>query len=283
MYYPYNRQQNMKLYKLIIIICAVLFFVSYQSPCFSVDFSEQAQEYREEGYKAQQRGDIQKAISFYTKAISLNPESADAYNDLGVVYETIGELDLAEHNYLKAISLDSFYLPTYSNLAYLYEKTGEIKKAAFYWRKRVKLGLVDDPWTRKAQDNFDSLLDMSKELRRMFLHLEVEKLEIEIERQKLELFMKNEAKAIEYLEKGKEYYKEEMYSQAKEQFQKALSLTPENPAVLDYYKKAEKKEIDEKLKLRIRHGLNYYELGDTDAAREEFKDILSVIPDKSNQ
>jgi tetratricopeptide (TPR) repeat protein len=285
MYYAYNRQQDMKFYykRMSFICCVVLFLVAYLSPCFAVDFTEQAQKYRDQGYIAQEGGDMQTAITFYTKAISLNPNFAMAYNDLGIAYEILGELDRAEENYLKAIALDKYYLATYTNLAYLYEKLGELKKAVYFWNKRIELGDPDDPWTKKAEDNLYSLLAISEELRNMFIHLEIKKLNREVEQKKIVSFKKDVAKAKEYFEKGKRFFDEDMYTEARIEFEKALLLTPDNPTILDYYSKAKKNESERKIKYHIRQGLNYYKQGDTDRAREEFRDALSVIPDKSSQ
>lgn len=283
MYYPNTRQQNMKNYKLIIASLAVLFIAAYQSPCLAVDLRAQAENYRQQGYVAQERGDVQTAITFYKKAVSLVPDYAAAHNDLGVLYESMGELDRAEESYLKAVSLDEYYLASYSNLAYLYEKQGKLKKAAYYWRKRVELGDPDDPWTKKAELNFESLLDMSKELRDMFIDIEVEKLNKEIEQQRLTAFNIRSIEAGQHFNQGKKYFEEQLFREARIEFEKALSLTPNDPAILEYYRKAKEKETKEELELHLKQGINYYDAGDTNRAREELKDALSVIPDNSNQ
>lgn len=282
-HYSYNRQQNMKLRKLIIIFCAVLFLVAYQSPCFSIDFKEQAEKYREKGFSAQKRGEIPTAISFYKKAISLDPTFAAAYNDLGILQEMTGKLDLSAVSYQKAISLDKYYLPAYSNLASLYEKAGRLEDAALLWKKRVDYGDPEDYWTKLAKERLERYFASSEEAKPSLRQKEIKEFNDEIARKKLETFNKNVAGAKEHFERGKRFFKEKLYFDAKEEFQKALAFTPDNPTILEYYNKAKKLEIDQKVKTHSQRGLNYYEAGATDQAREEFKNILSVIPDKTNQ
>jgi hypothetical protein len=48
MYYPYIRQRDMKIRNATLIIFAVLFFATIQSPCFAFDSKEQARKYRQE-------------------------------------------------------------------------------------------------------------------------------------------------------------------------------------------------------------------------------------------
>ena len=118
----------------------------------SSEFLEQARNYREEGLKLQSLGDLPKAMSFYQKAIAINPGYAIAYNDLGVIYEAMGSFDLAEENYLSSIKIDPMYSSAYTNLALFYEGQRNLEKAAVYWSKRAELGIQDGPWTQKAID-----------------------------------------------------------------------------------------------------------------------------------
>ncbi|MBM3251639.1 MAG: tetratricopeptide repeat protein [Candidatus Omnitrophica bacterium] len=281
-YYPYSRQRDMKFRNLILISFAVLFFVAIQSPCFAFNSKEQAQKYRQDGYYAQQTGDLQAAIESYSKAISLNPEFAAAYNDLGITYETLDELDQAENSYLKCLEIDNQYLAAYTNLAFLYEKKSQYKKAASFWKKRAKLGSPDEYWTRQAKKNFDRLLAFSDEVKTMFLEEQADKLAKDVEAQKVASFNEKLAKSKEYFQQAKEYFNQKRYREAKDLLQKAMLLTPNDPAMIDYYKKAKKNQQDEEFKLHIQEGKKYYELGDTRQAREHFKDLLTVIPDNSN-
>ncbi|MBU1124401.1 MAG: tetratricopeptide repeat protein, partial [Candidatus Omnitrophica bacterium] len=117
----------------------------------------QAREYRSQGLEMQQVGNLEGAMSFYQKAVELDPGFAMAYNDLGILYEAVGDLDRAESCYLRAVNLDKEYVSPYSNLALLYENKREFRKAAYYWEKRIEVGSSDDIWTKKAEARLDDL------------------------------------------------------------------------------------------------------------------------------
>jgi len=112
--------------------------------------SDEAVSYREKGYEAQQSGDIDTAISWYQKAVGLDPKYAAPHNDLGILFETKGWLDRAESEYKKALVIDPDYEKAHTNIALLYERKGEKEKAAFHWMKRYKLGRSGDLWTDEA-------------------------------------------------------------------------------------------------------------------------------------
>ena len=112
---------------------------------------------RGQGLELQRFGDITRALGLYKKAIGLDPRYAVAYNDVGVIYETAGRLDLAQKYYLTAINIDHYYLSAYSNLALFYERMKQPDKAAFYWKRRVELGCLGDPWLEKAKEHLKNI------------------------------------------------------------------------------------------------------------------------------
>jgi len=136
------------------IIISFLFFVSY---IYAGGLKDEAESYREKGYEAQQLGEIDRAISYYQKAVELDLAYAAPHNDLGILFETKGWLDRAEAEYRKALTLDSDYKNAYTNLALLYERKGELEKAAFYWMKRYRLGTPGDSWTREAEKRLEKV------------------------------------------------------------------------------------------------------------------------------
>jgi len=74
-------------------IAALLFFfscIAFQHIVSAEDIKGQtAEEYRALGYAAQQKGNLNEALSFYTKVITLGLKSAVLLNDMGVLYEEI--------------------------------------------------------------------------------------------------------------------------------------------------------------------------------------------------
>lgn len=151
-----------------VILVSFIFFLSISilntRYIYGIGLDEEAKSYRLKGYEAQDGGDIDVAITWYQKAISLDTEYAAPHNDLGILFEAKGWLDRAEEEYLKALALDSDYEKAHTNLALLYERKGELEKAAFHWMRRYKLGKPNDPWTYEARQRLEKLglLDISK-------------------------------------------------------------------------------------------------------------------------
>ncbi|MDD3296965.1 MAG: tetratricopeptide repeat protein, partial [Candidatus Omnitrophica bacterium] len=78
----------------------------------------EARAYREEGYRLQSMGDLQKALAYYQKSAYMDPLYSEVQNDLGVVYKALGDEDSALMAYKKVLELDPSYLPAYTNLAF---------------------------------------------------------------------------------------------------------------------------------------------------------------------
>ncbi|NQT75880.1 MAG: tetratricopeptide repeat protein [Candidatus Omnitrophica bacterium] len=124
---------------------------------YAEELKEEAGSYRIQGYEAQERGDIDAAITWYQKATTMDPEYAAPYNDLGILFEAKGWLDRAELAYQKALSIDPNYEEAHTNLALLYERKGELEKAAFHWMRRYKLGKPGEAWTEEAMQRLEKL------------------------------------------------------------------------------------------------------------------------------
>ena len=149
-----------------IILCVLcsageLFAAKMANDTFSEGISagmhKEAVEYRNTGLEYQRAGNLDMAISFYQKAVAMDPGYAVVYNDLGVIYEAAGSLPQAEESYLKAVNIDPDYLSAYTNLALLYENQRKLDKAEFYWSQRASLGDPEDPWTQKAVSRLNDI------------------------------------------------------------------------------------------------------------------------------
>ena len=87
-----------------------------------------ADEYQRRGIRADQRGDLDAAITYYTRAIPLAPDPVSAgvfYYNLGLIYRKKGELELAHENYTQAIKSISHYSSAYYGRGVVYMKKGE--------------------------------------------------------------------------------------------------------------------------------------------------------------
>jgi len=149
---------------LIILVTTIAFFLCIpQCLCAGKKETKQAEKYRMKGYRAQQLGNLQAALSYYQRAMQADPYYAVVYNDLGVVYEATGKRQAAKEAYFRAIALNPKLLSAYSNLASLFEQEGDRKNAAYYWKMRMDLGDWDDEWTWKAKQHLDDITGVSHE------------------------------------------------------------------------------------------------------------------------
>lgn len=206
---------------------------------------EQARMYRSQGISLQNAGDLNQAMSLYQKAIELDPLYVEPFNDLGVVYEAKGQIDKAEESYIRSTQVDPGFLSAYSNLALLYEGKRDLEKAALYWEKRAKLGLADDPWTKKA---FARLRDINAVLGRPTLTLEEEEMigfMKEISSQKDLQKESNVELARAYFEKAKRSYDRHKYVLAMKQASYARQLDPTHPGLDEFIEKVHIRAISE--------------------------------------
>jgi tetratricopeptide (TPR) repeat protein len=72
------------------------------------------------------KGDYDKAIEYYHKAIELKPDDAVAYYNLGCAYDNKGDYDKAIKSYNKAIELKPDDAVAYNNRGNAYKKQRRI-------------------------------------------------------------------------------------------------------------------------------------------------------------
>ncbi|MCJ7615679.1 MAG: tetratricopeptide repeat protein, partial [Desulfobacterales bacterium] len=87
----------------------------------------------------QQKGQHQKAIIEFKKAILSYPEYITAYNALGMSYDAVSDYGNAELAYSKAISINPKLAYLYNNLGYSYLCRGDHDSAVIYFEKAVHL------------------------------------------------------------------------------------------------------------------------------------------------
>ena len=132
--------------KLFYTVAAALFslFIINISHGLAQDMMEnQAQEYFQEGIEAQKSGDVDRAISLYTKAIYFNPNYAKAYNNLGTAYKQKRDYAKAEEEYNKALMIDPDYSIALKNMAVMYAERKDYDKFYEYWKRATGLNAVN--------------------------------------------------------------------------------------------------------------------------------------------
>ena len=113
------------------------------------------------GEKLYKDGDYAKAISEYTRSISLKSDYADAWVSRGNARRRIGESGRAIEDYTRALSLNKGYAETYNYRGYVYAQTGDLARAIEDYTQAIrnKSGYTDAYFNRAyayaKQGNYD--------------------------------------------------------------------------------------------------------------------------------
>ena len=89
------------------------------------------------------KGEHDRAIEDYDKAIALNPKNANAYYNRGNAYYNMSEYDRAIKDYDNAIALDPKYADAYGNRGTSYRNKGEYDSAIADYDKSIALNPND--------------------------------------------------------------------------------------------------------------------------------------------
>jgi len=101
------------------------------------------------------KAEYDKAIADYTKALEINPKFAKAYNNRGYTWAKKGDKDKAIADYTKAIEIDPNYAPAYTNRGTAWADKGEYDKAIADFNKALEI----DPSYIEARENRQKALD----------------------------------------------------------------------------------------------------------------------------
>ena len=103
--------------------------------------SEEAVTYFNEGVKAQNKGDFDRAYTAYQKALLLNPGYQKIiFNNLGVMFVFQGDLEKAKAGFQEVLSFNPDYKPALFNLGLLHYMRGDQSEALQYWLKYFDIG-----------------------------------------------------------------------------------------------------------------------------------------------
>ena len=91
--------------------------------------SEEAREYYNKGVASFDNNDLVNAVTYYEKAISIDPNYVDAYDNLGLVFRHQGNLEKAEYYYKKSIKMFPNGYLAHQNLAIVYRQKKLYDKA----------------------------------------------------------------------------------------------------------------------------------------------------------
>ncbi len=202
---------------------------------------EEARAYRDEGYKLQSMGDWQGALSFYQKAVEMDPLFVEGYNDLGVVYENNGDDASALRMYKRALEIDSSYLPTYTNLAFYYENRGDIENATKYWAKRYDMGQEGEYWREVALQHL-LVLGTYPDAKKQWLEKKAARLSQNLIYEREQERLKTIEEARLHFNIGCDLLGKGDYLQSMKEFETAFGLNPQDEELLmqiaEFYEKS---------------------------------------------
>ena len=97
-----------------------------------------------------QGGNYEDAITYYTKALKVNPKDAIAYNNRGLAWGKKGDYDNAISDYTKAVEIDSQFADAYKNRGSAYYDKGDYDHTCSDFQKSCELGYCKGlEWARK--------------------------------------------------------------------------------------------------------------------------------------
>jgi tetratricopeptide (TPR) repeat protein len=91
------------------------------------------------GRAFEKRGQLDKALEDYTRAITIYPSYVEAYGDRGTIFEKMGLTQRALEDYDRAIDLNPSYYLAYNNKGTLYGKAGSYGEAIAFINKAIAI------------------------------------------------------------------------------------------------------------------------------------------------
>jgi len=263
--------------KRILILLIFLSSITFQSTVFA-DIKESAgEQYRILGYEEQQKGNLNAALTYYTKAIALGVNDAVVLNDIGVLYEQAHFPVKAEQHYLKAISVDRNYLPPYSNLGYLYLNRREKEKAFKYLKIRFERSEAGDPWAEKAKHEIISIYPQYKQI---IMKLDAKRLSMEVQEKARQDFVLEVEQFQKHFQRGNDFTRVQKYGEAIREYDVALHLNPNSIKVMEAKQRARIELTKQNVKERSELAIKLLNSGDTLSAKREVQKILTEIPNE---
>ena len=209
------------------------------------DIHHKAYEALYRGLSAADKGDFDKAIQNYDKAIEIKPDFFGAYNSRGIAYGEKDDFDTAIQNYDKAIEIKPDYAEAYNNrgVAYgekddfdtaiqNYDKAIEIKPrlaGAYYGRGIAYFEKRDFD---KAIQNYDKAIEIKPDYAEAYSNRGV----AHVEKRDFDKAIQNYDKAIEikprlaeaYNNRGVAYVKKRDFDKAIQNYDKAIEIKPDS-------------------------------------------------------
>jgi tetratricopeptide (TPR) repeat protein len=126
--------------KINLVIVAILFLLGCAGTAGIKEIPIHAYDYLDRGFIYSQKGQYDKAISDYNKALEINPNYVEAYNNRANIYYKQGQYDKAISDYNKAIEINTSFSYAYNNRGNVYSMIGQYDKACPDYKQACELG-----------------------------------------------------------------------------------------------------------------------------------------------
>jgi len=210
---------------------------------------ESAPLYNDRGVAYVKRGEYERAMADFNKAIEINPRYYEVYHNRGIIYNTAGQNDLALQEFNKSLQINPKYAPVYDNRGRIYDSRGQFDKAIADYNIAIKLKpeFVDAYNSRgntyeKLRQSDLALADFNKaiSINPKYFYSYYNRANIYRDKGNLEQAIQDYTKAIKlnpqfadaYNNRGNVYRKQGRYELAIADFDKALEV---NPKYVDAY------------------------------------------------
>ena len=144
-----------------------------------------------------------------------------------------------------------------------------------YFKKRYELSDPDDSWAEKAKEE---MLKIKPEYESWVLNFEAERFKQAIAEQNRQNLFEQTLRSQQYLERGLELRQKGELEKALIEFNRALSLTPDNPKVVAARQQVIKDLTEKTITERSELAIKKIQAGDSYSAKREIENILSTIP-----
>ena len=111
------------------------------------------------GYVYNEKGEYQKAIGYYSKVVALNPRAKDAFNNIGLAYSRLNDHQNAEKWYKKSLDIDPNYTLALNGMGLVMWKAKKYKEAEVWYKKAIQ----SDPKYHMAYYNMGILYEDMKQ------------------------------------------------------------------------------------------------------------------------
>ena len=150
-------------YLSLLLVPVIPLLIAANTPSVSTSPTKHEKFYNQ-GVEAQKKGDYQRAIKLYEKALKAKPDFADALNNLGYSLRHIAKqyMDEAMQSYNKALQIQQNHQQALEYQGELYVWRGQLLKANENYKK---LKRMNSPEAAELKEHLNRVLAEAKQLR----------------------------------------------------------------------------------------------------------------------